>query len=151
MEAERLHIRNLLDGAVRSGHDVAVVDLGSVPGEAFAAAAPALPGPIFNTGNGIVNGDQLDAARAHWEAHGTTGWIQSLTPPWPGAVPTDHLAISFARPGDVPEHTAADDIVLRLAESGEARRWADVDPGRVADATGGRPRLARRRCGHRAG
>lgn len=117
-QAERLHIRNLLDGAVRSGHDVAVVDLGGGRGVAFAAAAPTLPGPVFNTGNGIVTSELLGAARAHWEAHGTTGWIQALSPPWPGASPTDHMAIGFARPVDVPERVSPDGITIRTPVGG---------------------------------
>jgi len=124
--AERLHIRNLLDGAVRSGHDVTVAEFGPVRGDAFAAAAPTLPGPLFNTGNGIETSELLDAAMAHWRAHRTTGWIQSLPRPWPGAVPTDHMAVAFARPARVPVHKPADDVTLRLADASEAGTWADV-------------------------
>jgi len=125
-KAERLHIRNLLDGAVRSGHHVAVVEFGLARGDAFASAAPALPGPLFNTGNGIETSELLDAAMDHWQTHRTTGWIQSVAPPWRGAEPTDHMAIAFARPRQVPMQKPAGNVALRMAEPSEAGTWADV-------------------------
>ena len=124
--AEAQHIRNLLDAAERSGAEVRVLDLGERPAEAFAAAAPTLPGPLFNTGNGLVRAEWMAAARAFWAAHGTTGWVQSVQPPWSGATPNDHLAVLIADPAAVAPVATPAGVVLRVAAASERGTWADL-------------------------
>ena len=103
-----------------------VLDLGERPAEAFAAAAPALPGPLFNTGNGLTREDWMAAARAFWAGDATTGWVQSVKPPWSGATPHDHLAILIADPAAVPPLTAPAGVELRVVAPREHGRWADL-------------------------
>ena len=124
--AEAQHIRNLLEAAERSGAEVRVLDLAQRPAEAFAAAAPTLPGPLFNTGNGLVREVWMAAARAFWAANGTTGWVQSVEPPWTGATPNDQLAVLIADPAAVPRFVAPAGVALRVAAASERGAWADL-------------------------
>ena len=68
----------------------------------------------------------MAAARAFWAGNGVTGWVQSMEPPWTGAIPNDHLAILISDPAAVPPFDAPSGVVPRIAAASERGTWADV-------------------------
>lgn len=112
-------------GARETGHDVRILD----DGELVAAAAPALPEPIFNRALGLrqlpnLLGRLLDFYRRN-EA---TGWLVAGldTPPWPGAIADRARSVFVAPPTDVDEGALGAGITVRALEPAEIDAWCDV-------------------------
>lgn len=102
--AERFSLAERLDASERAsalavwraardaGHEVVILD----DGELAAAAAPSLPGPIFNHALGFAHLPNLvQRGVGFFRGAGVTGWIWAEDEPWPGA-PADGTAIHAA-------------------------------------------------------
>ena len=134
--AERSSSLAVWQAAADAGHGVSIVD----DGELAIAAAPELPGPVFNQGLGFASLPHLlDRARAHFAAHRVKGWVWTESPPERGAE-ADGVAVYGAvatdelRPVDPP-----DGLVVRELGRDEVGTWASV----LVDAAGLPPAAGR--------
>jgi MOSC domain-containing protein YiiM/GNAT superfamily N-acetyltransferase len=157
-EADNAFLANRLDqaeaasalavwrAAAEAGLDVSIAD----DGDLAMAAAPDMPGPLFNLALGFAHlPNLLDRAVSHFEAHGVTGWVWTDEPPWPDAI-LDSTAVSVSMDVDA-GHGASrpDGLVVRELGRHEVGAWsaviaaaADLAP-READAFAAlEPRLA---------
>lgn len=108
--AERESTLPLWRAAARAGMGVEFID----DGEIAVAAAPGLPGPIFNSGHGFANLPNLvDVALDHFSAHGVTGWVVADDAPWPGAEAETTYARFAATPAGVADHDVATNVRVR--------------------------------------
>lgn len=156
-EAERTSTLALWSSAVDGGARCAIVD----DGDLAIAAAPDLPGPLFNLGLGFASLPNLvGMAVEHFAAHRVTGWVWAEAAPWPNAI-VDSTAVYGARvlgPDDsdeLPDPSLAG-LVIRRLERDEVGPWARIVveaaelPAPVADAwTALEPHLAHRAHDHR--
>lgn len=129
-------------------------------GELAVAAAPELPGPLFNMALGFAHlPNMIELAVDHFHDHRSTGWIWTDSPPWPAAIPDSTAVYAGAAVSDLADST--DDphpVGLSIRELGrdETGAWAQVIveaagfPARIADAWRAlEPHLARAAHGHR--
>jgi len=110
--------------AVAAGYEVDILD----EPEFAAAAAPALPGPIFNTAYGVANfTERLDRAVALFRDHESVGWVWASEAPWPMAV-VDSTAVYAAAPVErlVPRSLPDTDVTIREVGRHETGDWARV-------------------------
>jgi hypothetical protein len=116
-------------------------------GEIALASSTALPGPAFNSAQGLVRlPNMLSLATDFFDAHNTTGYLWFDGPPWPGAVPFMEGDVIGAYVTDEAVVTALADFVMpqgvtiRRIEPGEvdaynAVRSGDRVAGGVTDGT----------------
>jgi len=136
--AERTSSLAVWRAAAAAGCAVHILD----DGELAVAAAPELPGPVFNLALGFAHLPNLiEWAVDHFRGHRSTGWIWTATPPWPGAVP-DSTAVyaglemsNLAEPTDGP---GPDGLAIRELAHDETGAWAQV----IVEAAGFSPRIA---------
>lgn len=114
----------LWQAAVASGAPVAILD----DGEIAAAAAPALPGPIFNLALGFAHLPNLvPMAVDHLRSNGATGWIWLEDEPWPDAIVDSTAVLVGAELAELPEvRAAADGVTVRELARDEVGPWAAV-------------------------
>lgn len=126
-------------------------------GELAAAAAPALPGPVFNQALGFAHLPHLiGRASDLFRNAGTTGWVWAEEDPWSGAL-VDTTAAYLAGPAAARAPTMAPDGVhIRELGVTETGVWADLVarasrlPRPIADALAAlEPHLARAAHHHR--
>ncbi|HUF91568.1 MAG TPA: GNAT family N-acetyltransferase [Candidatus Limnocylindria bacterium] len=121
--AERASALAMWRAARAAGHELAILD----DGELAVAAAPSLGGPTFNLALGFAHLPNLvDRAVAHFTQHGTTGWIWTDAPPWPGAALDSTAAYATAWVADVPRAEVRDGIRVRELPRSEVGPWAEV-------------------------
>jgi len=128
--AERASNLSLWRSAVAADVPVQIVD----DGELLIAAAPTLPGPVFNQGFGFANLPHLaDRAVAHFARHRVTGWLWAEEDPWPGAR-VEATAAYLAGPVELADGTPEGPAGLGVRELGrtEIGAWSDL----VARASG---------------
>jgi MOSC domain-containing protein YiiM/GNAT superfamily N-acetyltransferase len=117
--------------ASEAGLDVRVAE----DGELAMAASPELPGPAFNHALGFARLPNLIGdATGFFDTHRCMGWIEAVEPPWPGAQAKLELDIVAARPADVGQVAAPDDVAMRAIVPDEAGAAAQVML--AAEATG---------------
>ena len=134
--AERSSTLAVWRAAEASGARISLVD----DGELAVAAAPDLPGPLFNLGLGFASLPNLvDVAVDHFARHGVTGWVWADEPPWPDAI-ADSTAVYGARQiGDEEARpTAVDGITVRELARDDIGPWARivVEAAELPDAVG---------------
>jgi MOSC domain-containing protein YiiM/GNAT superfamily N-acetyltransferase len=135
--AERASALSLWRAAADAGFEVHLLD----DGELAAAAAPTLPGPVFNSALGFTNLPHLvDVAVRFFASHGTTGWVWADEPPWPGATADANAVYAAGAPDAVGADEGSDGVVVRELAPSEVGPWssvlaaaADLSP-EVADA-----------------
>jgi MOSC domain-containing protein YiiM/GNAT superfamily N-acetyltransferase len=109
--------------AAESGHDLRIV----LDGELAMVAAPDLPGPYFNAAHGLRSLPYLlGRVEAHFQRHGTVGWLTTDRPPWPRAVPERRLTVVAAALESVDRSAMVEGIRVRRLARAEAATWADV-------------------------
>ncbi len=133
--AERERSLVFWQAASAAGHRIETMD----DGEIAAAAAPDLPGPIFNQALGFAHLPNLvDRAIGHFRRHGVGGWVLADDPPWDGAVADATLA-RWALEAPLPSIETPGVVVRELARD-EIGPWADIIvaasdmPAPIADA-----------------
>jgi GNAT superfamily N-acetyltransferase len=136
-DAERSSNLSLWDAAMRSGARVHVIDEDGLA----VAAAPDLPGPMFNQGFGFVSRpERIEQAREHFARHASTGWVWTDAPPWPGAVADADAVLAAIPVTDLPEPPLPPGVTVRELGGRETGPWADAVveaaglEGAVADA-----------------
>jgi len=100
-------------------------------GELAMAASPELPGPAFNSANGLARlPNLLSMATDFYDAQGTTGhlWMTDERP-WPGAITTLALEVFGAEPSAVPDAPPPSGVVIRRIAADEAERYVSVPSG----------------------
>jgi MOSC domain-containing protein YiiM/GNAT superfamily N-acetyltransferase len=122
-DAERSSTLAVWRAAEASGARISLLD----DGELAVAAAPDLPGPMFNLGLGFASlPNLLPMAIAHFARHGVTGWVWADEPPWPAAT-VDSTAVYGARAIDdeaaVPD---PDGVIVRELARDEIGPWARI-------------------------
>ena len=96
--AERVSSLAFWAAAIAAGDVVEIVD----DGEIAVAAAPSLPGQVFNIGLGFAHLPNLvDRALDHFREHRVAGWMLADDPPWPGAGADTTLARYAVEPSSV--------------------------------------------------
>jgi MOSC domain-containing protein YiiM/GNAT superfamily N-acetyltransferase len=134
--AERSSSLAVWRAAAEAGHGVAIVD----DGELAIAAAPDLPGPVFNQGLGFANlPNLLGRAREHFAAHRVKGWVWTETPPGPDAE-ADGVAVYGALPvNELSRVQPPDGLVVRELGRDDIGTWASM----VVEAAGLPPAAGR--------
>lgn len=121
--AERASSLAFWQAADAAGHDIRILDDGDIA----ASAAPALPGPAFNSAVGFAELPNLvPRAVDHFATNGVAGWILADEPPWSGATADTILArwvLEADAPGDAP---VLEDVVIRELPRDEVGPWAEV-------------------------
>ncbi len=122
---ERNQALHFWRGARDAGHDVRILE----SGELAAAAAPAMPQPVFSRALGMrqlpnLLGRVLDFYRRH-EA---VGWIvaNAADPPWLGAAADQARAILVAPTADVEDAPAVPDLAVRVLLPDDVDRAVEV-------------------------
>jgi MOSC domain-containing protein YiiM len=123
-DAERSSTLAVWRAAEASGARISLLD----DGELAIAAAPDLPGPLFNLGLGFASlPNLLDVAVDHFARSRVTGWLWGDEPPWPDAT-ADSTAVYGAREiahgGAAP--VVAEGITIRELARHEAGPWARI-------------------------
>jgi MOSC domain-containing protein YiiM/GNAT superfamily N-acetyltransferase len=123
-DAERSSTMAVWRAAEASGARISLVD----DGELAVAAAPDLPGPLFNLGLGFSSlPNLLDVAVEHFARNRVTGWLWGDEAPWPDAI-ADSTAVYGARDiagGGVTAH-ALEGISVRELARDEVGPWARI-------------------------
>lgn len=121
--AERSSSLALWRAAAAAGLPVEILD----DGELAAAAAPAVPGPVFNQALGFAHLPHLvDRAVELYRRHGATGWVWADEPPWTDAVADTtaaYLAGALVAPA---ADGGGDGLVVRELAPAETGAWADL-------------------------
>jgi len=135
-DAERASSLALWHAAAAAGYAVDILD----DGELGVAAAPDLPGPLFNIALGFAQLPNLIArAVDHFGAHRLTGWIWTDIAPWTDAM-LDSTAVYAGASIAALDIADTDEAGLAVRELGrdEVGQWAEV----VAQAAEFSPPLA---------
>ena len=116
-------------GARAAGHDVRILE----DGDFTAAAAPGLADAAFNRAYGLRQLPHLvDRLTAFYRAEGTTGYLVSAEPPWPGAVGGPACTLFTTHPAAVPAVPSPSGVAIRRFAADDARAWLrsarDVPP-----------------------
>ncbi|HEY6608101.1 MAG TPA: GNAT family N-acetyltransferase, partial [Candidatus Limnocylindria bacterium] len=122
-QAEAASAVAVWNAAVDAGVDVSVVD----DGDLAMAAAPDLPGAIFNLALGFAHLPNLiDRAVSHFAAHRVTGGGWTDAPPWPDAI-LDSSAVTVAMDAaTVDGGSRPEGLVVRELGRGEVGAWSSV-------------------------
>ncbi len=105
------------------GADLRLLDLG----DAYACAAPAIPGLIFNRAFGLRMVPNLrPRILEHFRANGVAGWLVDVAPPEPGAAPDQEVAVLAIEPSRVPAAPTVPGLTIRRVGAGEATTWESV-------------------------
>ena len=111
-------------GAVAAGGaDLRLLELG----DAFACAAPSLPGTIFNRAFGLRMVPNLRQVIAeHFRANGVAGWLVDVEPPAPGVEPLEQVSVLAIEPQRVPPTPEVPRLTIRRVRADEATVWESV-------------------------
>ena len=124
------------EAARAAGLDVRIMD----DGEIAAAAAPSMPGMVFNVALGFAHLPNLvGMALEHFDTHGAAGWVVADEPPWPGAVADGTFARWAALPDAVPEPVVGEGVGIRELRRDEIGPWSAV----VVEASAMSPEVGR--------
>lgn len=119
------------------GADLRLLDLG----DAYACAAPAIPGLIFNRAFGLRMVPNLrPVILEHFRANGVEGWLIDVEPPAPGIEASEQVAVLAIEPDRVPSAPDVPGLTIRRIGPDEAVAWQSL----LCDAFGmvGREREA---------
>lgn len=111
-------------GAVAAaGADLRLLDLG----DAYACAAPAIPGRVFNTAYGLRMLPNLRPEIVdHFRDNGVHGSLVDGEPPAPGIEPAERVVIMAIEPDRVPLPPEVPGLSIRRIGPDEARTWESV-------------------------
>lgn len=123
---ERQSSLALWRAAGEAGCDVRIVD----DGELAMAASPELPGPEFNSAQGLSGLPHLvERALDHFRAAACVGTLVTATAPWPGAVPETRLVMYGIEPDRVERAPDVEGLTIRTLAPDEWASWRAVLDG----------------------
>jgi MOSC domain-containing protein YiiM/GNAT superfamily N-acetyltransferase len=105
------------------GADLRLLDLG----DAYACAAPAIPGLIFNRAFGLRMVPNLRTRIIdHFRANGVAGWLVDVEPAVPGMAPDQQVSVLAIEPDRVPAAAELPGLTIRRVDVDEATAWESV-------------------------
>jgi len=105
------------------GADLRLLDLG----DAYACAAPAIPGLIFNRAFGLRMVPNLRAVIVdHFRANGVAGWLVDVEPPAPGVAADQQVSVLAIEPERVAAAPEVPGLAIRRVGTDEAADWESV-------------------------
>ncbi|MEO6578387.1 MAG: GNAT family N-acetyltransferase [Candidatus Limnocylindria bacterium] len=120
-QAERASSVAFWEAAVAAGERVEILE----DGEVAVAAAPQLPGAVFNAALGFAHlPNVVERARSHFANHEVRGWLFTDAPPWAGAIADSTLSRHLL--DEAPEPWAPTGVTIRELPRREVGSWADV-------------------------
>jgi len=109
-----------------SGYQIEIFE----DGEISMASSRQLPGPAFNSADGLARlPNMLEMATRFFDRHGTRGWITAVEPPWPGAVDDYTLDVFAAAPAEVADGPLPAAVAVRILGSDEGALYNQVKSG----------------------
>ena len=114
------------NAAREAGYQIEIAD----DGEISMASSRELPGPAFNSADGITRlPNMLEMATRFFDRHATPGWITADEPPWPGAVDDFTLDVFAAAPEEVAEVALPGGVSVRVLGRDEGALFSAVKSG----------------------
>jgi MOSC domain-containing protein YiiM/GNAT superfamily N-acetyltransferase len=105
------------------GADLRLLDLG----DAYACAAPAIPGLIFNRAFGLRMVPNLRHQIVdHFRDNGVKGWLVDVEPPTPGVAPDQEVGVFAIEPDRVPAGPSLTGLRIRRVDADKAVAWQRV-------------------------
>lgn len=121
-QAERASSVAFWRAARAAGVGVHILD----DGEIAVAAAPDMPGMVFNVALGFAQHPELvDRAIEHFASHGASGWLLADDPPWTDVVAEASYA-RWAAPVERVQPQKADAVGVRELARDEVGPWSSV-------------------------
>ncbi|MET1232767.1 MAG: GNAT family N-acetyltransferase [Candidatus Limnocylindrales bacterium] len=106
-----------------AGADLRLLDLG----DAYACAAPSLPGMNFNRAFGLRMVPNLRHVIVdHFRDNAVHGWLVDVEPPAPGVAPDQQVSVLAIEPDRVPVGPTVPGLRIRRVEADEADAWQRI-------------------------
>jgi len=114
------------NAAREAGYQIEVFE----DGEISMASSRELPGPAFNSADGLARlPNMLKLATRFFDRHGTRAWITADEPPWPAAVDDFTLDVFAAAPDEVADFSLPAGAKARVLGSDEGALFSAVKSG----------------------